>query len=324
MKIDVIAITYGEPQNDSFGEQWRFSNRILAKLTRLVAPIPKIAVPFIGAWRGYSRSKIWRTENYSSPLESISRRQVECIQNALDARNDGNAWRVHLAFEFRNPSLCEILNRIRKLSCERLVLVPMYLATSDFTSGISERDFDTYQKKNKFPFPKARMVAMRVCHREISRVMAEFIRKQAQARDLTPERLRETGLLLGCHGTVIKPPRGVADTGYNDTRQVYDNLENELKSEFKAVAIGWLNHRLGGEWTTPTLETSAKTMREQGIREFVYFPFGFWTDNAETQLEGRVILRKLGITAYHHVPCVNDDPEFIRLLAERIAIEALK
>lgn len=324
MNIDVVIVTYGEPQTNSFLEHWRYSNRILMKLTRLVAPIPKFIVPVLGARRGLLREKLWRKENYKSPLEILSSRQVGAVRAVLANRSDNHLWRVHLAFEFRNPLLVELLDRIRNHSCERLVLVPMYVAISDFTMGISHRDFEAYQKKNGHPFPKARSVAFRPCHRELGRVMANHIRKQLSDLGFTAERCKQAGLLLGCHGTVVKPPRGIADAGYCDTQQAYDDLEEELRGEFQAMAIGWLNHRLGGEWTTPTLETSARRMREQGIKEYVYFPFGFLADNAETQLEGRIVLRKLGIETYHHLPCLNDNPAFIDFLVGRIVVDALK
>ncbi len=319
MKIDVVLITYGEPETTSFFQQWNYSNRILYKLTRLVAPIPKPVVPFLGAWRGYGRKKTWLAEQYASPLESITQRQGLAIQKRLENRGDGHTWRVHIAYEFRDPSLHDLLNRIKDTNCDELILVPMYLAISDFTTGISQSDFRIFQEKYHRPFPESQTVTFRACHKEIAHVMAETIRKRIRELGLTPHWCQNAGLLLGCHGTVMTPPPGIADAGYCDTKQAYDNLEEELRGEFKAVGIGWLNHRLGGEWTTPTLESSAKSMIEQGIRDFVYFPFGFLADNAETQLEGRIVLRNLGIQTYHHLPCLNDDPEFMRFLAEKIA-----
>jgi len=322
MNIDIVLITYGEPPRASFLEQWRYSNRILMKLTRRVAPIPKLAVPLLGAWRGYNRMKTWRAENYASPLEEITQRQATFLQKALDERRDGHTWRLHIAYEFRNPSLEMVLQSLVNQKNERLILLPMYLPISDFTSGISQRDFQQFQQQNGRPLPEAKTVTFRKCHLEISRIQAEFVRRQIRSLGWTTERCRQAGLLLGCHGTVMTPPPGIADAGYCDTKQAYDNLERELQSDFQSVAIGWLNHRLGGEWTSPTLEASARAMIEGGVREFVYFPFGFLADNAETQLEGRVVLRNLGIESYHHLPCVNDDPAFMNFVAGRIVEEA--
>lgn len=320
--IDAVLITYGEPPGASFLEQWRYSNRILMKLTRRVAPIPKFVVPLLGAWRGYTRIKTWRAENYVSPLEEITQRQAVCLRKALGEHGDEYTWRVHVAYEFRDPSLEMVLQSLVNQKSERLILLPMYLAISDFTSGISQRDFQQFQQQNGRLLPEAKTVTFRKCHLEISRIQAEFIRQQIQALGWSPDRCRQAGLLLGCHGTVMTPPPGIADAGYCDTKQAYDNLERELQSEFQSVAIGWLNHRLGGEWTSPTLEASARAMLEGGIREFVYFPFGFLADNAETQLEGRVALRNLGIESYCHLPCVNDDAVFMNFVAGRVVEEA--
>lgn len=322
MTIDVILLTYGEPEKSAFREQWRYSNRILNKLTRLVAPIPKLAVPLLGAYRGYTRTRLWRKRNYASPLETITQRQAHRLQEVLTENAYGQEWRVRVAYEFRDPSLVDILATLRRENPERVVLVPLYLPISDFTTGISRREYHRYQAKHNRPLPDPSMVTFRACHRELAAVSAEYLREQVARRGISDAQKKETGLLLGCHGTVMTPPPGIQDAGYCDTKQMYDDLEELLAPEFQAVGIGWLNHRLGGEWTRPTLEESAKALLEQGIRKFVYYPFGFLADNAETQLEGRTVLNNLGITDYHHIPCLNDDPDFIRFLARKIVEEA--
>ncbi|MFB3786595.1 MAG: ferrochelatase [bacterium] len=322
MTIDVILLTYGEPEKSAFREQWRYSNRILNKLTRLVAPIPKFVVPLLGAYRGYTRMRLWRERNYGSPLETITQRQTQGLREVLTENAYGQEWRLSVAFEFRDPSLEDILASLRTQNPEKIVLVPLYLPISDFTTGISRRDYHRFQEKHGRPLPEPGLVTFRACHRELAAVSADYLREQVARRGLSGAQKKETGLLLGCHGTVMIPPPGIQDAGYCDTKQMYDDLEELLAPEFQAVGIGWLNHRLGGEWTRPTLEESAKAMLELGVRQFVYYPFGFLADNAETQLEGRTVLNNLGMTEYHHIPCLNDDPIFLRFLARKIAEEA--
>ena len=91
-----------------------------------------------------------------------------------------------------------------------------------------------------------------------------------------------------------------------------------MASAFQVIRIGWLNHRLGGEWTSPTLADSIQEIKTMGVERILYYPFGFLADNAETQLEGRIAMEKAGISSYYHLPCVNDDSEFIDLLANLI------
>jgi ferrochelatase len=283
-----------------------------------VAPIPKFAVPFIGAYRAHGRRKLWRSEDYTSPLEAITQQQAEGIREALREKYDGHEYRVHVAFEFRHPDSEETLRRLEEQGSDRLIFVPMYVPISDFSSGISQKDWKAYQEGHPTRLPEPRWVLFRPCLKELAAEMVRYVRQQLSRRGISPDDRKEAGLLLGCHGTLVHPPQGISDSGYQDVFGLYQLLEREFRQEFKAVDIGWLNHRLGGEWTSPTLEDSARRMKEQGIARFVYYPFGFVADNAETQLEGRSVLRNLGIDEYIHLSCMNDDPEFLRFLATQI------
>ena len=161
MKVDVIVLTYGEPAQPDFMIQWEYSNRILYKLTRLVAPIPKVAVPLVGAYRGWKRQRQWRQENFRSPMEEITQRQADIIRENLHQRQDGHQWTVHVAYEFRDPSLHETLEKIEKEGTDVLIFALMYVPISDFTSGISERDWKAYTQSRTTTLPEPRAVVLR-------------------------------------------------------------------------------------------------------------------------------------------------------------------
>src|SRR5262249_59844447 len=78
-------------------------------------------------------TKLWRAEHYGSPLEAITREQALGVEQALQA-TDAHA-RVHVAYEFRNPLLREVLARIP--AHEPVDVVPMYAADSAFTHELS-------------------------------------------------------------------------------------------------------------------------------------------------------------------------------------------
>lgn len=314
MKVDVLVMTYGEPPEARFFAQWGYSNRILYKLTRMVAPIPKMVVPLIGAMRGWGRTQDWRGLNYSSPLEAITEKQAAGVAKELNAQFPEIEWRVHIGYEFRDPTQAVMLERIRQLGCEELVIVPMYAAESDFTDGITKSDFEAYQSKNGRPLPEAKFVTFHPHHAELADVMTQYILTEAEKLGYSAEDRKKTGLLLGCHGTVIHPPKGVFDTGYCGTTMVYDLLKERLEPHFAAAPIGWFNHRLGGDWTQPTPDKSLKEMMDAGIERFLYFPFGFVADNAETQLEPKAVFEGAH-QEYDHLLCVNDNPAFLQMLA---------
>jgi len=59
-----------------------------------------------------------------------------------------------------------------------------------------------------------------------------------------------------------------------------------------------------------------------GFRRAVYFPYGFLADNAETELEGRIALRKQPGLEAIHLPCLNDSPALMDALASAILAES--
>ena len=322
MHVDVIILTYGEPQKNSFWEHWIYSNRILEKLTRRVVPIPRFAVPFFGAYRAMMRTRLWRKHGYGSPLELITEDQRAGIEKYLKELEPSVKWRVRVVYDFRDPPLVPLLDHLTRWQCERLVFMPMYLPVSDFTHEISWRDYMLFQSNTTIPLPLARLVILRPYLHELAEILAQYITTQVNRR-LVHQKSGDFALVLGCHGTLVHPPEGIKDTGYRDTFKTYQLLETLLRPQFKAMGIGWLNHRLGGEWTRPTLEETVKTMQGRGIRQFIYYPFGFLADNAETQLEGRTVFTACGVKETHHLPCINENPEFLQFLAKLIIHKSL-
>jgi protoheme ferro-lyase len=153
--------------------------------------------------------------------------------------------------------------------------------------------------------------------------MALFAESEMKQRGADLKRREKRGLLLGAHGTIVSPLRNIKNTGYEDTLTLYNLLINYLSRYFERTSIAWLNHRRGGEWTSPSLQQAAEEMLASGIIDLVYFPFGFLADNEETQLTTKTILKGLGITDYTHLPCVNADSRFMQFLAE-VVLERYK
>jgi len=124
-------------------------------------------------------------------------------------------------------------------------------------------------------------------------------------------------LILGAHGTLLEPPPGV-DAGLKQTQDFMERLAKVLSPKFAHTTPGWLNHTIGGKWTTPDLETAVKEATAKGISKLVYYPYGFLADNAESELEGRCILRQFNQLETIHLPCVNTWAPFLEYLAGRI------
>jgi protoporphyrin/coproporphyrin ferrochelatase len=307
----VILLTYGEPPTPDYLPQLRYSWRILLGLTRTVAPIPRPALPIIALSRARSRRKLWSAERYGSPLEPITRAQGARLQKALDARGSSIRWRVHVAYEFRDPLLTRVLDGLPE--GEAVDVVPMYVADSAFTHGIARGTLRAWESHHESRAAPVRVLAP-LGEDTFAAIASAFVERQLDERGAGGP---DSALVLAAHGTLLDPPHGV-DTGRVSTERVRAGIARRLAGRFGMVMGGWLNHRFGGRWTEPSVADTLRQVVEAGFRRVVYVPFGFSSDNAESELEGRIALRAHPQVNAVHLPCLNDDPAFIDALADGI------
>lgn len=315
----VILLTYGEPPTPSFFTQLRYSWRILLGLTRAVAPIPTAVLPLIALSRARSRRQLWSQECYGSPLESITREQAEGLGRELAAQAPNDTWRVHVAYEFRDPWLLPVLESLPP--DEAVDIVPMYAADSAFTHEISRQTLRDWKR-----FPHGRPAPVRVVaplhEDDLAEVSARFVERHLDAQGVGG---RDWALVLAAHGTLLEPPRSM-ETGRAATERICTGIARRLKDRFGMISNGWLNHIYGGRWTQPPMEEALEQVVRSGYRRVVYYPFGFVADNAESELEGRIALRTQPALEALHLPCLNADPKFLAVLARHVtgAAESLE
>lgn len=308
----VVLVTYGEPPRAEFFAQLRYSWRILLGLTRSVAPIPAALLPIIALSRARFRVKLWTNERYESPLEPITETQARGLGAALARKSPATEWRVHAAYEFRDPLLVDLLERIPR--DEAVDVIPMYVAESAFTHEISRRTVDEWRRRGGRDRPAPVRVLPGLGEEAYADVAAGHVLSEIRRRDIGGA---DWAMVLAAHGTLLEPPKPI-NTGRGATECVASGLTERCIGRFGKIQIGWLNHVYGGEWTKPSADVALRMVAEAGYRKVVYFPFGFSADNAETQLEGRIALRTQPQMLAVHLPCVNDAPEFMDALAESV------
>lgn len=309
----VVLVTYGEPPTPAFGEQLIYSWRILVGLTRTVAPIPRVLLPVIALARARGRGQVWRSHDYSSPLEPITARQARLLEASLAGAAQGERFRVHVAYEFRAPLLDDVLAGLPK--GEPAFVVPMYAADSAFTHNLSRGIADAHARGASRPV----RVMDAVDAEHLARISAQHV--MALTVDPPEWRGSEVAVLLAAHGTVLDPPRPI-DTGLAASEAVLRGITDHLSPHFGRVVNGWLNHTRGGRWTDPPVEKALHDLVAAGFTRVVYFPYGFLADNAESQLEGRVALAARPELRALHLPCLNDSPALAGVLARQILTAA--
>lgn len=300
----VVLVTYGEPPTASFLDQLTYSWRILLGLTRKVDAIPRPLLPVIALARARGRRQLWRRHRYASPLEPVTERQMRVMSNLLGSDAPAIRWRAHVAYEYRAPLLTDLVAALPQ--DEPVWVVPMYAAESAFTHALSREAVASR------PGPVYVLDALS------PEALADA--SAAHVRSMTAEggwSGPDVALVLAAHGTVLDPPKPL-DTGRESTEALCSAIASRLSSHFGLVVNGWLNHTRGGRWTEPPIEAALAQVQAAGFSRVVYFPYGFLADNAESELEGRIALSTVADLETRHLPCLNDSPELMAILAQQI------
>jgi len=306
----VVLLTYGEPPTPAFGAQLTYSWRILLGLTRLVAPIPRALLPIIALSRGRQRNQLWTAEHYGSPLEKITAEQARGVATALRAEDPATDWLVHIAYEFREPLLLDVLERLP--ANETVDLLPMYVADSAFTHEISRATLRDWKRGARRSTPVTVMPPLD--EETFADISARHVTRHLDQRGIGGT---DWALVLAAHGTLLEPPRPM-ETGRAFTERLRESIGRRLAPRLGGVFGGWLNHTRGGRWTEPPIEETLRGVATAGFKKLVYYPYGFSADNAESELEGRVFMRAHEWESAVHLPCLNADPGLMTAFARQV------
>ncbi len=257
------------------------------------------------AWR-----EIWTDQG--SPLLVISRKQVERLQ--ARAQSGLPNVRVELGMRYGIPSIEQGLDRLRQAGATRYLIIPMYPQYSTTTTASTKdevlRVFGSWQSTPEFHF---------VCHyfdepqyiEALSSSIEQHWQKNGQS----------SRLLISFHGI----PEQYSRQGDPYREQC------ELTAKLLAEKLGiepeqWrlsFQSRLGlSKWLRPYTDHTLQELARQGIESVDVVCPGFSVDCLETleeiAISNRQLFLKSGGSAYNYIPCLNDEPQHIEMLAHLI------
>ena len=305
----VVLVTYGEPTSPSFVDQLVYSWRILRGLTRSVADIPALLIPLIALSRARGRNLMWRQNAYSSPLEPITLAQAASLRAALARQSPGEQWKVHVAYEFRDPLLPSLIKRLPRK--ETVIVVPMYAADSAFTHALTRASIKHLDARRPAPIIVLKPIAVDT----LIKISVDHLMHTIAEDKITPA---TSALVLAAHGTLLEPDKPI-ETGRVATETLCAGIRDNLTNVFGMIANGWLNHSRGGRWTEPPIEETLKRVKDAGYRDVIYYPYGFLADNAESQLEGKIAAAAEEGLRVRFVPCLNGSHELAEVIASQVA-----
>ena len=264
-------------------------------------------------------SRIWTKEG--SPLLSISNAQVVALQERL-----GADFRVILGMTYGNPSIATAIQTLEKEGIERIIVLPMF---PQFSSTTTSSVYDAVYRaaagktasfghdRKRFT-PALSFVPPYYDHPAYIEAMKQHLKAEIGRLEHPPD-----VYIISFHGI----PNRYVKTGDPYCEHC------ECTAALLAAAMGWRDEewllsyqsRFGPEaWLEPYTEDVLEELTARGIqRPFVYSP-GFVTDCLETldELghEGREQFEEGGgdPDCYHLAPCLNENPQFLDLLASLV------
>ena len=331
-RVAVLLMGYGEVE--SYEDFANYNEQALNLLTAKFAPVPTWIYPPLAKLLAVFDFHEWghQHDNFISPHNKIFEQQRAGIEKHLQEKW-GDRVQVFKAFNFCAPFLPEqVLTEIKAQGFDKLLIYPLLVVDSIFTSGIAVEQVNNALVKladgSEHWVKGQRYIPSFYNEPDYIDLLARLVEEKITA-DLAVAHLpSQTGIVLMNHGCPHKA-KGFT-SGILESEALYERIRERLIHKYPLISVGWLNHQTPLiDWTQPNVELAAKNLIDLGATAIVMMPIGFATENHETLLDVHHIVhalkRRSPHVAYVEMPCVNDHPEFLKMAADwaNLQIEAL-
>ncbi len=257
---------------------------------------------------------IWTEQG--SPLAHGSRQQALLLRGYLGER--GLDLEVALAMRYGEPSIARVLEDLRALGLERLLVLPLY---PQYSASTTATVFDAVHRhlERVRNLPEVRWVKHFHDHPGYIDALAQSIRRHWQRHG----RPQDVGgkLVMSFHGV----PRRTLDLGdpyHCECLKTARLLAQALDLRENDFALAFQSRFGRAEWLQPyTAPLLAQLGAARTPRVDLVCP-GFVADCLETleeiAVEGKETFQHAGGGEFHYIACLNDAPAFIHALADLV------
>lgn len=257
-------------------------------------------------------ASIWMPEG--SPLKVHTERQTRLLQNYLGEKTTGTPVVVDYAMRYGNPSIADVLARLKAQNCQRILLLPLYPQyAASATATALDAVFGELQQMRNMPAVRS----IKHFHDD-----AGYIKATAQnIRDYWTLHGRPDKLLMSFHGV----PRYTLDKGdpyHCECLKSGRLIAEELGLNKEQYSVSFQSRFGRAEWIKPYTTATLKELGQQRIKRVDVVCPGFVADCLETleeiAQEGREDFQHAGGGEYHYIPCLNERPDWIHALTDLV------
>tara|TARA_B100001248_G_C27389394_1_gene461484 strand:- start:51 stop:1043 length:993 start_codon:yes stop_codon:yes gene_type:complete len=315
-KTGVLIVNLGTPDSTTWWDIRKYLKEFLSD-KRVIEVNPVIwqiilnlfILTFRPSKTAHAYKKIWRKESNESPLLYFTKNQADSLKKKIG----GEKIIVDFAMRYGNPSIKSKLNNLKDNGCERLVVLPLYPQyASATTATVCD---EVYRSLMKMRWQPSLQI---IPHYESEPLYIEALVKSIETK--IKEINWEPDLIISSYHGI---PKSYFDKG--DPYHCYCHKTTRLmKEKFTKVEIKTtFQSRFGPqEWLTPYTDKTLEELPDKGIKNLLVICPGFASDCVETleeiNIQGRESFIKKGGENFDLIPCLNDDPDHIKLFEKLV------
>jgi len=255
-------------------------------------------------------ARIWMPEG--SPLLVHSERQAKLLRGLLGERGRKDVRVVH-AMRYGQPAIARRLDELVAAGCRRIVTLPMY---PQYAVSTSESVYDALARWQQSE--AARGIEL-IPLREFPTHAGYIAALAASVREHWQKEGRAERLLMSFHGI----PQKAVDRGdpyAEQCRATARALAEALSLKEGAWQFSFQSRFGPAAWLQPYTEPTLIELAHRGVRRVDVLCPGFVADCLETleeiALECRDAFLAAGGREFRYIPCLNERPDWIAVLAE--------
>ncbi|HEY3401792.1 MAG TPA: ferrochelatase [Ohtaekwangia sp.] len=326
-KTGVLLINLGTPDSPSVGDVRSYLSQFLNDPRVIDIPwllrkmlVNLIIVPFRAPKSAKIYQKLWTKDG--SPLLYYSRRVEQLLQKEL-----GDDYEVHLAMRYKNPSIPDVMEKMRKRNYKKIVVLPMFPQYASASTGSAIEEVMRVMK-TWWVIPEVKMISQYYDHPDF---IDGFVARGRQYNINEYDHV-----IFSYHGL----PERQVDKVYNEGLCSDHDCENEITPEneycYKATCYATtrllaaklsipkekytvsFQSRLDEKWLKPFSDVVVQQCAEKGMKKILVFSPAFTADCLETIIEigdeYQEIFHKHGGEKVQLVESLNDHPKWIACL----------
>jgi ferrochelatase len=322
-RIGVLLVNLGTPDATDYFSMRRYLKEFLSD-TRVIEEnrvkwwlvLNLIILSVRPRRKGRDYDKIWNRELNESPLLTITRSQAEALRPLLPS---GSApILVDWAMRYGNPSLPSRLDNLRQAGCERILIVPLYPQYAAATTAtVCDKVFGHLMTMRAQP--TIRVAPPWYADPVYIEALASSVEAALAKLSFAPE-----VILASFHGM---PEEYVAkgDPYRTQCETTARLLRERLRLDDSRFMLTFQSRFGTAEWLKPYTDATVQALAQRGVKNLAAVMPGFAADCLETLEEiageNAEIFRHAGGENFAAIPCLNDSPEGMRVIAHVVRRE---